>query len=96
MYHTIQSILSPALKILEQLLLPALQERLPATEHPHGFRSRRSTTSALLPLFIHIATDFKQPKPPSRSIALAIEFSKPFNTVDHKQLIDATFGWSAP
>ena len=85
------SLLSPALKILERLLLPALQKCLPFAEHQHGFRSGRLNISALLPLLNPIATGFIQPKPPSPSINLAIDFSEAFDTIDHEQLMQMLY-----
>ena len=41
------SLLCPAVKVLERLLLPTLNEHLSLASHQHGFRSQRSTTSAL-------------------------------------------------
>ena len=61
------SLLCPAVKVLERLLLPTLKEHLTPSSTQHGFRSQRSTTSALLPLVTEIAAGLKQPKPPSRS-----------------------------
>ena len=65
------SLLSPAAKIAEKLLLPYLQEHLPSAEQQHGFRSSRSTTSALLPLVHQVATGINQRNPPNRTVALA-------------------------
>ena len=81
------SLLCPASKVLERLLLPSLQANLPVTEHQHGFRQHRSTTTALLPITQQVVNGFNQRKPPLRTVALAIDFSKAFDTVDHNQLI---------
>ena len=81
------SLLCPASKVIERLLLPLLVEHLPIAEHQHGFRHGRSTTSALLPITQQVVFGFNQPKPPLRTIALAIDFSKAFDTVDHNQLL---------
>ena len=81
------SLLCPASKVLERLLLPLLKEHLPVAEHQHGFCQGRSTTSALLPIVQQVVSGFNQPKPPLRTIALAIDFSKAFDTVDHNQLL---------
>ncbi|XP_018025319.1 uncharacterized protein LOC108680902 [Hyalella azteca] len=60
---------------------------LPLVDSQHGFCPLHSTTSALLPLTQAIATGFNQPRPPTRTIAMAIYFSKAFDTVSHAQLI---------
>ena len=57
----------------------------------HGFRSGRSTTTALLPLTTQIARGFNQRKPPSRTIAMALDFSKAFDTVNHTSLLKQLF-----
>ena len=49
------SLLSPVAKILESLLLPQLQQHLSLKPHQHGFRKRRSTTTALTELNTLIA-----------------------------------------
>ena len=86
------SLLCPASKVLERLLLPLLREHLPVAEHQHGFRQGRSTTSALLPITHQVVSGFNQPKPPLRTVALAIDFSKAFDTVDHNQLLTMISG----
>ena len=81
------SLLSPAAKVLERLLLPHITTAFPLSPSQHGFRPRRSTTTALLPLSHAVATGFNRRKPPSRSIALAIDFSKAFDSIPHNLLI---------
>ena len=46
-----------------------------------------STTTALLPLSTMIATGFNQTKPALRTAALAIDFSKAFDSVHHPTLL---------
>ena len=90
------SLLPPAVKVLERLLLPQLTFHLPLAESQHGFRSQRSTTSALLPLVQKVAEGFKQPKPPRRTVLMAIDFSKAFDTVNHTKLISSISHSSLP
>ena len=82
------SLLCPAVKILERLLLPSLKEHLLPSPHQHGFRQRHSTTSALLPLVSKIADGFKQPKPPRRSAIVAIDICQAFDRVPIPRLLD--------
>ena len=82
------SLLSPAIKVLERLVLPSLSQHLPIAPHQHGFRKQHSTTSALLKLTDHIATGFNQKKPPDRTIAVAVDLSKAFDTINHDQLLE--------
>ena len=53
----------------------------------HGFRPMHSTTTALLPLSTAIAVGFNQRKPATRTAALAIDFAKAFDSVDHPTLL---------
>ncbi|MCP3665517.1 MAG: hypothetical protein GY696_23975, partial [Gammaproteobacteria bacterium] len=50
------SLLSPAIKILEALLLPAISEAVQLADHQHGFRKGRSTGTALQSILDHINT----------------------------------------
>ncbi|KAF2356605.1 Reverse transcriptase domain [Trinorchestia longiramus] len=81
------SLLCPAVKVLERLLLPHLTAAIPLSDSQHGFRPLHSTTSALLPLSHTIAVSFNQHRPPLRTTIMAIDFSKAFDTVPHPQLI---------
>ena len=81
------SLLAPAVKILERLILPSLTAAFNLAKHQHGFRRRRSTVTALQPLVDHVARGIRQPKPHRRSIAVAIDISKAFDRVDHALLL---------
>ena len=81
------SLLCPAVKVLERLLLPHITASLQLADSQHGFRPLHSTTSALLPLSQTIASGFNQRRPPPRTVAMAIDFSKAFDTVPHSQLL---------
>ena len=81
------SLLCPAIKVLERLVLPTLINHLRVVESQHGFRAMRSTTSALLPLSTSIACGFNEKKPPTRTVALTIDFSRAFDTVSHDRLL---------
>ena len=81
------SLLCPASKLLERLLLPNLQSTFQLNENQHGFRSLRSTSTALLPLVTEVAAGFNERKPPKRTIAAAIDLSKAFDVVNHDILI---------
>ena len=83
------SLLCPSIKVLERLLLTALESSLPLADSQHGFRKMRSTTSALLPLAHKVAAGFNQNRPPLRTVAMAIDLSKAFDTVSHTKLIEA-------
>ena len=82
------SLLCPAVKVLERLLLPELA-LLPISPTQHGFRPNHSTTTALLPLTQHIARGFNQHLPPLRTLTMSIDFSKAFDMVNHTKLISS-------
>ena len=81
-------LLCPAAKVLELLLLPSFQRHLPVADTQHGYQKQHSTTSALLPLAHKVAQGFNQPKPPCHTVALAVDFSKAFDTVNHDVLFN--------
>ena len=90
------SLLSPASKILERLLLPFLNRHLVLDDSQHGFRAGRSPTSALLPLVTTVANGFNKEKPPLRTVAVAIDISKAFDTVNHDRLLKMLSGSGLP
>ena len=81
------SLLCPASKILERLLLPYLNEHLVCDDSQHGFRKGRSPISALLPLSQTIADGFNEKKPAKRTVVVAIDISKAFETISHDRLL---------
>ena len=81
------SLLCPASKVLEKLMLQRISPHLHLSNTQHGFRSGRSTTTALLPLVHQVAYGFNQYCPPLRTVAMAVDFSKAFDTVNHTPLL---------
>ena len=77
------SLLCPAAKVMESLLLPTINKFLLPAQDQHGFRREHSTTSALLQLTTDIAGGFNQRKPPDRTVCVAVDVS-------------AAFGYSLP
>jgi len=90
------SLLCPGVKVLEKLILPQLTHHLQLVDSQHGFRRQHSTTSALLPLVHKVATGFNKPKPPDRTVLMAIDFSKALDTVNHTKLLQAVSNSSLP
>ena len=81
------SLLCPASKLLERLMQDRIKPHLHLAESQHGFRAGRSTTTALLPLTHQVIRGFNEKSPPSRTIAMALDFSKAFDTVNHTSLL---------
>ena len=77
----------PAIKILERLILPILNENLQIPSFQHGFRAQHSTVMALNNLNIDIAAGFNKKKPPARTVLLQIDLSKTFEMVSHSKLL---------
>ena len=65
------SILCPAVKVMEALMLNTVNTHLLPAFDQDGFRPGHSTTSALLQLTSDGATGFNQRKPPHRTICVA-------------------------
>ena len=81
------SLLCPAAKVMEALILPEVNNHLLPSPDQHGFRPAHSTTSALLQLTTDIATGFNQRKPPHRTVCVAVDLTAAFDTVCHNTLI---------
>ena len=79
------SLLCPAAKILERLMLPVMTEKLPVPEFQHGFRKQHSTVTALSDFNEAIADGFNEKKPASRTLLLQIDLSKACDTVSHNK-----------
>ena len=81
------SLLSPLAKILEAVLLPTISDSIDLATHQHGFRKSRSTTTALQNIANKVTKGLNQKKPVDRTVAVAIDLSKAFDTVSHEILI---------
>ena len=90
------SLLCPAAKVLEALILPSINEFLSPAKDQHGFRPRHSTSSALLQLSTDIETGFNQRKPPHHTVCVAIDLTAAFDTVSHNTLISKIARSSLP
>ena len=88
------SLLCPAAKVLEALILPYIDEFLSSAKDQHGFRPRHSTTSALIQLTTDIETGFNQRKLPHRTVCVTIDLTTAFDTVSHDTLISKIDGSS--
>jgi hypothetical protein len=81
------SLLCPAIKILERLILPTLQENLPIPDFQHGFRQLHSTVTALNEFNIQVSDGFSKKRPPDRTVLLQLDLSKAFDMVNLDKLL---------
>ncbi|XP_058982740.1 probable RNA-directed DNA polymerase from transposon BS isoform X1 [Musca domestica] len=80
------SLLSPVAKTLEALLLPSIRGSYAVANHQHGFRPQHSTTTALHAISTHISRGLNQNRPCDRTVLVALDLSKAFDTVNHATL----------
>ena len=90
------SLISPAAKVMEALLLPMINSHLPPAVHQDGFRPKHSTKSALLQLTTDIETGFNRKKPPYRTVSVAVDLAAAFDTANHTVLISRIDGSTPP
>ena len=76
------SLLSVISKTLEKALLPYITNNIPQHHTQHGFKAKNSTTTALHNINNTIPSGFNQRIPPARTIAVALDMSKAFDTVN--------------
>ena len=67
--------------------LPYIIENIPAISHQNGFKHKHSTHTALQNISHQITKGFNNPRPPQRNVAVALDMSKAFNTVNTHKLI---------
>ena len=81
-------LLCPASKILEKWLQPTILKHFNFAAHQHGFRSKHSTVTALCDIATAISNGFNKKKPADRTVLVAIDLSKAFDTVKHSKLLE--------
>ncbi|GAB0099134.1 hypothetical protein DMENIID0001_149740 [Sergentomyia squamirostris] len=90
------SLLSPLAKVMESTLLSWLKCNFQLADHQHGFRELHSTTTALQIIQKKISDGLNQKKPCARSILVALDLSKAFDTVPLDQLLEDIHNTTLP
>ena len=81
------SLLSVIAKTLEKSLLPYITANIPNTPMQQGYKTQHSTVTALHTLNNTVAKGFNQMAPPVRTITVALDMSKAFDTINIHTLI---------
>ena len=81
------SLLSVIAKTLEKSLLPYITANIPNTSMQHGYKTQHSTVTALHTLNNTVAKGFNQMAPPARTITVALDMSKAFDTINIHTLL---------
>ena len=81
------SLLSVVANTLEKSLLPYITANIPNTPMQHGYKTQHSTVTALHTLNNTVAKGFNQMAPPARTITVALDMSKAFDTINIHTLI---------
>ena len=76
------SLLSVIAKTLETSLLPYITANIPNTPMQHGYKTQHYTVKALHTLNNTVAKGFNQMTPPARTITVALDMSKAFDTIN--------------
>ena len=81
------SLLSVIATTLEKSLLPYITANIPNTPMQHGYKTQHSTVMALHTLNNTVAKGFNQMAPHARTITVALDMSKAFDTINIHTLI---------
>ena len=65
-----------------------VQESIDFADHQHGFRKGWLTLTALQAISDHVTTGLNESKPRDRTVLVAIDLSKAFDTVSHEFLLN--------
>ena len=82
-----KSLLSVIAKTLEKSLLPYITANIPNTPMQHVYKTQHSTVTALQTLNNTVVKGFNQMAPPARTITVALDMSKAFDTINIHTLI---------
>ena len=85
------SLLCPAAKSLEKLLLPKILTHIPFHPAQHGFRPKHSTCTALSTITADIAAGISRKKPAHQTVLATLDQTAAFDNEDHQQLLDCVY-----
>ena len=85
--YRLLSLLSVIAKTLEKSLHPYITANISNTPIQHGYKTQHSTVTALQILNHNVAKGFNQMAPPARTITVALDISKAFDTINIHTLI---------
>ena len=80
--HRPMFLFSVIAKTLEKNLLPYITANIPNTPMQHGYKTQHYTVTALHTLNNTVAQGFNQMAPPARTITVALDMSKAFDTIN--------------
>ena len=80
-------LLSVIAKTLEKSLLPYITANIPNTPTQQGYKTQHSTVTALHTVNNTVAKGFNQMAPPARTITVALDMNKAFDTINIHTLI---------
>ena len=75
------SLLSGIAKTREKSILPYITANIPNTSMQYGYKTQHPTVTALHTLNNTVAKGFNQMSPPARTITVALDMSKAFDTI---------------
>ena len=81
------SLLSVIAKTLEKSILPYITATIQNTPRQHGYKIQHPTVTALHTVNNTVAKGFNQMAPPARTITVALDMSKAFDTINIHTLI---------
>ena len=81
------SLISVIAKTLEKSILPYITANIPNTPMHHGYKTHHSTVTALHTVNNTITKAFNHMAPPVRTITVALDMSKAFDTINIHTLI---------
>ena len=73
--------------MLKKTILPYIAENIPIIFHQHESKHKHSTHTVLHSICLQITKGFNNPRPPQRTVAVALDISKIFNTVNIQTLV---------